>query len=83
MHCRILCAFRRECSNISSSDNCCVCSAGCSPVGNSDQVLGEDAKARKKIEIKIMIIRHPRMLCVYMEQLNKCSKKKSHVSLYR
>lgn len=23
-----------------------------------------------------MIIRHPRMLCVYMEQLNKCSKKK-------
>ena len=48
MHGRILYAFRIQCSNISSSDNCCVCSAGRSPVGNSDQVLGEDAKARKK-----------------------------------
>lgn len=75
MHCRILCAFRIQCSNISSSDNCCVCSAGRSPVGNTDQVLGEDAKARVKKEIKIMIICHPCMPCVYMEQLNKCSKK--------
>ena len=48
-------------------------------VHRSETVIKCSAKMpkqeKRKRKMKIMIIRHPCMLCVYMEQLNKCSKK--------